>query len=151
MVYRVIWSAFGCYMCDNNNNNNNNSRPDSRAMVGVQGLSVVVASGVSAIVTMPLNTTKMRLQVLDAEENGRRSKLTFGQTMRNLVKEWENGKNDVREKGKGGVRRGEVEEDEKGSKVTLSGLFNVIDGIWSACGGRKDNDFHNQFCGSYEC
>ncbi|MED6145488.1 hypothetical protein PIB30_025794 [Stylosanthes scabra] len=82
MVHRLIWSAFGCYIYDNNN-----SRPDSRAMVGVQGLSAVLASGVSAIVTMPLDTIKTRLQVLDAEENGRRSPLTFGQTVRNLVKE----------------------------------------------------------------
>ncbi|MED6192132.1 hypothetical protein PIB30_007306 [Stylosanthes scabra] len=77
MVHRVIWSAFG----------SKNSSNDSRAMVGVQGLSAVVASGVSAIVTMPLDTIKTRLQVLDAEENGRRSPLTFGQTVRNLVKE----------------------------------------------------------------
>ncbi|XP_015935035.1 uncharacterized protein LOC107461092 [Arachis duranensis] len=84
MVHRVIWSAFGCYMCDNSSNN---FRPDSRAMLGVQGLSAVVASGVSAIVTMPLDTIKTRLQVLDADDNGRRRPLTFGQTIRNLVKE----------------------------------------------------------------
>ncbi|KAF9683374.1 hypothetical protein SADUNF_Sadunf04G0006800 [Salix dunnii] len=29
------------------------------------------------------------------------------------------------------------EEQESGSKVTLSGLLNVIDGIWSACGGER--------------
>jgi solute carrier family 25 protein 44 len=56
-------------------------------MVGVQGLSAVVASGVSAIVTMPFDTIKTRLQVLDTEENGRRRPLTFVQTVRNLVNE----------------------------------------------------------------
>ena len=57
-------------------------------MVAVQGLSAVMASGVSAIVTMPLDTIKTRLQVLELEEgNGRRRPLTFVQTVRNLVKE----------------------------------------------------------------
>ncbi|KAF8013037.1 hypothetical protein BT93_I1029 [Corymbia citriodora subsp. variegata] len=30
-----------------------------------------------------------------------------------------------------------MEKEEKGSKVTLSGLLNFIDGIWSACGGER--------------
>ncbi|KAI6700602.1 hypothetical protein NL676_014926 [Syzygium grande] len=30
-----------------------------------------------------------------------------------------------------------VKEEDKGSKVTLSGLLNFIDGIWSACGGER--------------
>ncbi|KAL6622796.1 hypothetical protein ACP70R_032675 [Stipagrostis hirtigluma subsp. patula] len=29
------------------------------------------------------------------------------------------------------------DEDKDGSKVTLSGLLNVIDGLWSACGGER--------------
>ena len=69
------------------NDSNKYSRPDSKAMVAVQVLSAVMASGVSAIVTMPLDTIKTRLQVLDLEENGRRRPLTFVQTVRNLVKE----------------------------------------------------------------
>ncbi|MED6184136.1 hypothetical protein PIB30_044490 [Stylosanthes scabra] len=60
-------------------------------------------------------------------------------------KKRENGKNDGREEGKGGVRRDEGEEDEKGSKVTLSGLLNVIDGIWSACGGERIMIFTTNF------
>ena len=69
------------------NDRNKYSRPDSKAMVAVQGLSAVMASGVSAIVTMPLDTIKTRLQVLDLEEgNGRRRPWTFVQTVRNLVK-----------------------------------------------------------------
>ncbi|KAG5018503.1 hypothetical protein AAZX31_06G050600 [Glycine max] len=95
MVHRLIWGAFGSYMGNNNgrkgnekNDSNKYSRPDSKAMVAVQGLSAVMASGVSAIVTMPLDTIKTRLQVLDLEEgNGRRRPLTFVQTVRNLVKE----------------------------------------------------------------
>lgn len=41
---------------------------DSRVVMGVQGLSAVMASGVCALVTMPLDTIKTRLQVLEAEE-----------------------------------------------------------------------------------
>ncbi|TKY58017.1 Solute carrier family 25 member 44 [Spatholobus suberectus] len=79
MMHRLIWGAFGgCGF---------NSGRDSKVMVGVQGLSAVLASGVSAIVTMPLDTIKTRLQVLDAEENGRRRPLTLVQAVRNLVKE----------------------------------------------------------------
>ncbi|KAK6119648.1 hypothetical protein DH2020_046614 [Rehmannia glutinosa] len=53
------------------------------AVVAVQGLSASMASGVSALVTMPLDTIKTRLQVLDGEE----SLPTVLQTVRNLVKE----------------------------------------------------------------
>ena len=46
-------------------------------------------------------------------------------------------KSDVGKEGKVSVRKGGEEDDDKGSKVTLSGLLNVIDGIWSACGGER--------------
>ncbi|KAI6679863.1 hypothetical protein NL676_033744 [Syzygium grande] len=55
--------------------------------VAVQGLSAAMASGVTAIITMPLDTIKTRLQVLDVEENGRRRALTTMQTLRSLVRE----------------------------------------------------------------
>ncbi|XP_020969215.1 AAA-ATPase At3g28540-like [Arachis ipaensis] len=56
-----------------------------------------------------------------------------------------NGKSDAREEGKDAVKRSDGEEDEKGSKVTLSGLLNIIDGIWSACGGEKIMIFTTNF------
>ncbi|CAJ1973567.1 unnamed protein product [Sphenostylis stenocarpa] len=87
MVHRLIWGAFGSYRSKGKSENLSGFRPDSKTMVAVQGLSAVMASGVSAIVTMPLDTVKTRLQVLDCEENGRRRPLTFVQTVRNLVKE----------------------------------------------------------------
>ncbi|KAK7283174.1 hypothetical protein RIF29_12532 [Crotalaria pallida] len=88
MAHRFIWGTFGGYMGKRDEGNLvNGFRPDSKAMVAVQGLSAVMASGVSAIVTMPLDTIKTRLQVLDSEENGRRRPLTFVQTVRNLVSE----------------------------------------------------------------
>ncbi|XP_027333078.1 solute carrier family 25 member 44-like [Abrus precatorius] len=76
MVHRVIWGGFGCCVGD-----------DYKVNLGVQGLSAVMASGVSAIVTMPLDTIKTRLQVLDSVENGRKRPMTFVQTVKNLVGE----------------------------------------------------------------
>ncbi|XP_061345314.1 AAA-ATPase ASD, mitochondrial-like [Gastrolobium bilobum] len=40
---------------------------------------------------------------------------------------------------------GKEDCDDKGSKVTLSGLLNVIDGIWSACGGERIMVFTTNF------
>ncbi|KAK4388710.1 Solute carrier family 25 member 44 [Sesamum angolense] len=62
-------------------------RPDGKAVVAVQGLSAAMASGVSALVTMPLDTIKTRLQVLDGEGSLRGGSPTILQTVRNLVKE----------------------------------------------------------------
>lgn len=45
-----------------------------------------MAGGVSALITMPLDTIKTRLQVLNGEGNGMRGP-TVGQILRNLVKE----------------------------------------------------------------
>jgi len=91
MVHRLIWGAFGSYMSkgksESNDSNLSGFRPSSKTIVAVQGLSAIMASGVSAIVTMPFDTIKTRLQVLDSEEHGRRRPLTFIQTVRNLVKE----------------------------------------------------------------
>ncbi|GLT75961.1 hypothetical protein SLA2020_476500 [Shorea laevis] len=85
---RLIWGGFGCYMGKKDESHSiNGYRPDSKAVVAVQGLSAAMASGVSALITMPLDTIKTRLQVLDAEENGRTKPLTVLQTMKNLVKE----------------------------------------------------------------
>ncbi|GLT97232.1 hypothetical protein SLE2022_148050 [Rubroshorea leprosula] len=85
---RLIWGGFGCYMGKKDESDSiSGYRPDSKAVVAVQGLSAAMASGVSALITMPLDTIKTRLQVLDAEENGRTKPLTVLQTMKNLVKE----------------------------------------------------------------
>ncbi|KAK9054965.1 hypothetical protein SSX86_026044 [Deinandra increscens subsp. villosa] len=57
----------------------------SMAVVAVQGLSAMIASGVSALVTMPLDTIKTRVQVLEGE-TGNGEVVGIGQTVRNLVK-----------------------------------------------------------------
>lgn len=85
MSHRQIWGGIGCYCCKKDEINGG-SKPDSRAVVAVQGVSAAIASGFSALLTMPLDTVKTRLQVLQGEGNGRRSP-TLGETLKNLIKE----------------------------------------------------------------
>ncbi|GMI97910.1 hypothetical protein like AT1G72820 [Hibiscus trionum] len=80
VAHKLIWSG----MCKKDESG---FRPDLKALVAVQGLSAAMASGVSALITMPLDTIKTRLQVLDREENGVRKPLSIPQTVRNLVQE----------------------------------------------------------------
>ncbi|XP_022941223.1 solute carrier family 25 member 44-like [Cucurbita moschata] len=90
VAHRLIWSGLGYYNSNKDESFNTAGyafKPDSKATVAIQGLSAALASGVSAIITMPLDTIKTRLQVLDGEENGQRRPLTALQTVRNLMKE----------------------------------------------------------------
>ncbi|KAI3454170.1 hypothetical protein Pfo_010833 [Paulownia fortunei] len=89
VAHRVIWGFIGCYCCKKNENGNGGSgyRPDGKAVVAVQGLSAAMASGASALVTMPLDTIKTRLQVLDGEGSVHGRSPSIIQTVRNLVKE----------------------------------------------------------------
>lgn len=91
VIHRLIWGGFGSNLGKKEDCGEiglSSFRPDYRAVVAVQGLSAAMASGVSAIMTMPLDTIKTRLQVLDGEEsNGRRKPLTVLQTVRDLKKE----------------------------------------------------------------
>ncbi|KAK9066169.1 hypothetical protein SSX86_013490 [Deinandra increscens subsp. villosa] len=96
VVQRLVWGGIGSYMCQKDEDSSENSgvvamRPDSRTVMAVQGVSAAMAGGVSALVTMPLDTIKTRLQVLDNNDdnnngNGRKGP-TVGQTVRNLVRE----------------------------------------------------------------
>uniref|UniRef100_F6HXY6 Midasin n=2 Tax=Vitis vinifera TaxID=29760 RepID=F6HXY6_VITVI len=90
VAQRLIWSGIGVYLCKKDDETGENGvstfRPDSKTVMAVQGVSAAMAGGVSALITMPLDTIKTRLQVLDGEENGRRGP-TIGQTVRNLVRE----------------------------------------------------------------
>ncbi|KAK8602442.1 hypothetical protein V6N13_057928 [Hibiscus sabdariffa] len=85
VAHKLIWSGIGCSMCKKDGSGG--FRPDSKALVAVQGLSAAMASGVSALITMPLDTIKTRLQVMDREENGVRKPSNVLQTVRNLVQE----------------------------------------------------------------
>ncbi|XP_057977675.1 uncharacterized protein LOC131164479 [Malania oleifera] len=90
VAQRLVWGGIGCYFLKKDYGNSENGstalRPDSKMIMAVQGVSAAMAGGVSALITMPLDTIKTRLQVLDSEENGRRGP-TIGQTVRNLVRE----------------------------------------------------------------
>ncbi|XP_073145620.1 uncharacterized protein [Henckelia pumila] len=101
VAQRLIWGGMGCFLCKkdecrlenqvlnantDSNTIDNRLKPDAKAVVAVQGLSAAMAGGVSALITMPLDTIKTRLQVLDCDENGRKGP-SVGQTVRNLVRE----------------------------------------------------------------
>nr|GMD42783.1 solute carrier family 25 member 44-like [Ipomoea batatas] len=83
VAHRLLWGCIGCHGCKKEDGG---FRPDGKAVVAVQGVSATLASGVSALVTMPLDTIKTRLQVLDGDGTERRPP-TVRQTVRNLVKE----------------------------------------------------------------
>ncbi|XP_057535572.1 uncharacterized protein LOC130813732 [Amaranthus tricolor] len=84
VAQRLIWGGIGCYFCKRDNDP---YKPDSKMVMVVQGMSAAIAGGASALITMPLDTIKTRLQVLDSEENGRGKGPTVAQTLRNLVRE----------------------------------------------------------------
>ncbi|XP_023549037.1 solute carrier family 25 member 44-like [Cucurbita pepo subsp. pepo] len=91
VAQRLVWGGIGCYYSKkldegNENGSSNVYRPDSKTVIAVQGASAAMAGSISALITMPLDTIKTRLQVLDGDENGRRGP-TIGQTLRNLVRE----------------------------------------------------------------
>ncbi|KAF5793411.1 putative mitochondrial carrier protein [Helianthus annuus] len=92
VVQRLVWGGVGSYLCKKDDDGVVVMRPDSTTVMAVQGVSAAMAGGVSALVTMPLDTIKTRLQVLDNNDdnnnngNGRKGP-TVGQTVRNLVRE----------------------------------------------------------------
>lgn len=93
VTQRMVWGGVGYYLSNkkggegsDNNNGTNALRPDTKTIMAVQGVSAAMAGGMSALITMPLDTIKTRLQVLDGDENGRRGP-TVMQTVRGLVKE----------------------------------------------------------------
>ncbi|XP_015059613.1 solute carrier family 25 member 44-like [Solanum pennellii] len=89
IAHRLVWGSIGCYCCKKDNEGG--YKPDGKAMLAVQGVSAAMASGVSALVTMPLDTVKTRLQVLDddccSSSSSSRRTPTVLQTVKNLVKE----------------------------------------------------------------
>lgn len=102
VVQRLVWDGMGCFLSkkgeeklengdmsttsNSSSSSSNGFRPDAKTVMAVQGLSAAMAGGVSALITMPLDTIKTRLQVLDGDENGRKGP-TLGHTVRNLVRE----------------------------------------------------------------
>ncbi|MFS7967355.1 putative mitochondrial carrier protein [Helianthus anomalus] len=88
LAHRAIWDGIGSHLKQQEHGGGGSGsgfKPDSKAVVAVQAASAAMASGVSALVTMPLDTIKTRLQVLDGE--GCDGKMCIGQTLRRLMKE----------------------------------------------------------------
>ncbi|KAG7592026.1 Mitochondrial substrate/solute carrier [Arabidopsis thaliana x Arabidopsis arenosa] len=102
-AFRKVISADGpkglgslvlCLQANNENGNNSVIKPDSKTIMAFQGVSAAIAGrgSVSTLITMPLDTIKTRLQVLDGEDsnsssNNRKCSPTIRQTVRNLVRE----------------------------------------------------------------
>ncbi|XP_047340870.1 solute carrier family 25 member 44-like [Impatiens glandulifera] len=92
IVQRLVWGGIGDFLCEEKD-----YRPDWKTVMAVQGFSAAMAGGVSALVTMPLDTIKTRIQVLDCDDNNSNSNSnngrkggggpTVAQTVRNLVRE----------------------------------------------------------------
>ncbi|ESQ32150.1 hypothetical protein EUTSA_v10004529mg [Eutrema salsugineum] len=78
LAQKSIWSRF---------KHTYGRKDDAGGSMVVQALSAATASGCSALITMPVDTIKTRLQVLDAEENGRRQAMTVMQTVKSLMRE----------------------------------------------------------------
>lgn len=80
---RLIWSGIGYYYCrfgNSKTNGENSFKPSYCTVAAVQGASAAMAGGAAAVVTMPLDTVKTRMQVI---EKG----MGIGKTVRVLLKE----------------------------------------------------------------
>ncbi|MQL79218.1 hypothetical protein Taro_011666 [Colocasia esculenta] len=76
---RVIWGGVGCCLCSSGGEG---LTPGYGAVSAVQAASAAVAGGVSAVTTMPLDTIKTRMQVVEGEEGK-----SVWRTVRALVRE----------------------------------------------------------------
>ncbi|EHA8589417.1 solute carrier family 25 member 44 [Cocos nucifera] len=92
---RLIWSGIGYYAGGlrrlstaedgrGGGGGGGGLRPDYATVVAVQGVSAAVAGGAAAVVTMPLDTIKTRMQVIDGGDGGR---VTIGRTVKRLLGE----------------------------------------------------------------
>jgi solute carrier family 25 protein 44 len=88
---KIIWSGIGCYLCDYGvgvqeidlGDGDSLLQPGCKTVMVVQGVSAAMAGGASAFVTMPLDTIKTRMQVMDGDSEP----ITVGRTVRRLIKE----------------------------------------------------------------
>jgi len=88
---KIIWSGIGCYLCDYGvgvqeidlGNGDSSLQPGCKTVMVVQGVSAAMAGGASALVTMPLDTIKTRMQVMDGDGEP----ITVGRMVRRLIKE----------------------------------------------------------------
>ncbi|PKI48944.1 hypothetical protein CRG98_030677 [Punica granatum] len=78
------------------------------------------------------------LELTTVKDNSELRKLLIDTSGKSII-------DDKDEEGKDPAKKMKEEEETKESKVTLSGLLNFIDGIWSACGGERIIIFTTNF------
>ncbi|GJN33854.1 hypothetical protein PR202_gb22481 [Eleusine coracana subsp. coracana] len=88
---KIIWSGIGCYLCEYGvgvqeidlGDGDSSLQPGYKTVMVVQGVSAAMAGGATALVTMPLDTIKTRMQVMDGDGEP----ITIGRTVRRLIRE----------------------------------------------------------------
>lgn len=83
---RIIWSGMG-YWVTRNRDSTAGFKPDCGTVAVVQGISAAMAGGAAALVTMPLDTIKTRMQVMDGCEEEGKGRMTIGRAVKSLLKE----------------------------------------------------------------
>lgn len=84
MSQRIVWGGVGCWF---GRRDSSVLRPGYGAVAAVQGVSAVFAGGAAALVTMPLDAVKTRMQVMDGCNDGGKGMMTIGRTMSGLLRE----------------------------------------------------------------
>lgn len=84
---RVIWNGIGCWFSRSRDDGSAAFRPNYGTVAAVQGISAAVAGGAAAVVTMPLDTIKTRMQVLDGCEEEGKGRMGIGRAAKSLLKE----------------------------------------------------------------
>lgn len=83
---RIIWSGMGCWVT-RSRDSRTGFKPDCGTVAVVQGISAAMAGGAAALVTMPLDTIKTRMQVMDGCEEEGMGRMTVGRAVKSLLKE----------------------------------------------------------------
>ncbi|KAK8959738.1 hypothetical protein KSP40_PGU006524 [Platanthera guangdongensis] len=84
---RIIWTGMGYWVGRRGDSASSRFKPDCGTVAAVQGVSAAMAGGAAAIVTMPLDTIKTRMQVLEGCEEEGMGRMTIGRTVKSLLRE----------------------------------------------------------------
>ncbi|KAK8928930.1 hypothetical protein KSP39_PZI017249 [Platanthera zijinensis] len=84
---RIIWTGMGYWVGRRGDSASSGFKPDCGTVAAVQGVSAAMAGGAAAIVTMPLDTIKTRMQVLEGCEEEGMGRMTIGRTVKSLLRE----------------------------------------------------------------